>query len=572
MYAYILGIILWIFPLLSVLADVYHHLSFWRKNEYKLNRIVHQFWWDLDISHQYMTSILFRLTALGLTTLFIVSPTSILPWVGVVLAYGIWVYKGITRLEYMVKYRKLFSTDWRSLLIILLSIMIMLVIPVITTLALATSLYPNVVDVGYANINLTNLPVVFVYLVFSVQLGLIYELTSPILTLALVIVTTPIQWLISRFLLAKTYRILKKHKDLLVIVITGSIGKTTLKRLLTELIETEYKVVATPGEQTSINTLAHTIINFLEDDTEVLIVEMNGYSKGDIYSMTSVLKPQIAVITGIDETHSGVFGSSESMLIAKSELIKNLGSNATLVLNADNDNLVRLANNVDVNEILFFGYNDPRDALYSNQSKTDFVGAGDVKLLDVGIQLTLKTSLQKVKLPLKTESQNMVTYILAAVSVTKALGINLEKTIDRLKSIKLRDHVLTSTDGDNGTAIYHYTGDVHYKAFIKALKEAGSTHSEEKIFVIGGIFELGVHKGEIYKQVYKSIPNASLIITNDRLLYSLLKKDNNRFELKYTSDTEKLIYLSRQQLNPAVTMFVIGNLPHSVLESLRSEI
>jgi UDP-N-acetylmuramoyl-tripeptide--D-alanyl-D-alanine ligase len=81
-------------------------------------------------------------------------------------------------------------------------------------------------------------------------------------------------------------------------------------------------------------------LNDLKDYHEILIAEIGAYEKGKIKEVCKMIRPQIGILTGINDQHLGTFGSQENIVKAKFELIDSLPENGTAIFNWDSD-LVR---------------------------------------------------------------------------------------------------------------------------------------------------------------------------------------------------------------------------------------
>lgn len=125
------------------------------------------------------------------------------------------------------------------------------------------------------------------------------------------------------------------QKNFKIIGITGSFGKTTMKEVLSTILEEKFNVLRTPE---SVNTpvgISRLILSKLTADTEVFIVEMGAYQRGDIRSLCEIATPDIAVLTGINEAHLERFGRIENTVQAKFEIVENAKGGALILLNED---------------------------------------------------------------------------------------------------------------------------------------------------------------------------------------------------------------------------------------------
>lgn len=140
-----------------------------------------------------------------------------------------------------------------------------------------------------------------------------------------------IRWFIIRRAKAK----LQKLEDLTVIGITGSYGKTTMKQTLATMFAESHTIEATPESFNKPVSVARFILSSVTNNTDVLVVEMGAYQIGDIADLFELARPDISVLTGINEAHLQRFGSIENTTQAKFEIVTHANAEAPAILNAD---------------------------------------------------------------------------------------------------------------------------------------------------------------------------------------------------------------------------------------------
>jgi UDP-N-acetylmuramoyl-tripeptide--D-alanyl-D-alanine ligase len=115
---------------------------------------------------------------------------------------------------------------------------------------------------------------------------------------------------------------LQSMDGLIVIGVTASYGKTSIKNMIDHIIGHKYRAYATPR---SVNTLGGVIRDINEDlpsDTQVYIVEMGARGKGDIAEITLFVEPQFVVVGKIGPAHIDYFKTLENIRDTKMEIIK----------------------------------------------------------------------------------------------------------------------------------------------------------------------------------------------------------------------------------------------------------
>ncbi|MDC3119321.1 UDP-N-acetylmuramoyl-tripeptide--D-alanyl-D-alanine ligase, partial [Prochlorococcus sp. AH-716-K03] len=118
--------------------------------------------------------------------------------------------------------------------------------------------------------------------------------------------------------------LLKKRKlNIPVVGITGSVGKTTTKEMMGEVLKQLGKIKLT---KLNFNNEIGVGLTILDSDLKdkVLILEMGMRGLGQIENLSKFSEPDIAVITNIGSSHIGILGSKENITYAKCEITKHL--------------------------------------------------------------------------------------------------------------------------------------------------------------------------------------------------------------------------------------------------------
>lgn len=125
-----------------------------------------------------------------------------------------------------------------------------------------------------------------------------------------------------------------KFPNLKIVGITGSFGKTTTKHYVYDLVKDTFRTQMVPGNINSAIGIADWLNSNLLPTTEVLVVEMGAYKRGDIKNACSIAPPDIAVITAFGDQHMERFGSLANLKRVKLEIFENARSDAELFINS----------------------------------------------------------------------------------------------------------------------------------------------------------------------------------------------------------------------------------------------
>jgi len=157
---------------------------------------------------------------------------------------------------------------------------------------------------------------------FFPPLLLIVDILTPVIVFWAVLAFKPITNFFIKGKLNETKKKLEGFKDLTVIGIAGSYGKTSTKEFLFEILSSKYNVLKTKKNINAEIGIAKTILEELNENHNILIVEIGAYEKGKIKEVCGIINPDIGVLTGINEQHLATFGSQENIKKAKQEIIE----------------------------------------------------------------------------------------------------------------------------------------------------------------------------------------------------------------------------------------------------------
>jgi len=165
---------------------------------------------------------------------------------------------------------------------------------------------------------------------------LVIYLISPLLVSLVIILSSLLTFPFKRLIILLAILKIRKFKNLLVIGVTGSYGKSTTKEALFQTLSLKYSVLKTPKNINTEIGIAKLILTKLNKNHQIFVVEIGAYKKGEIKAVCNIVNPKIGILTGINEQHLGIFKNLKNTIEAKSELIKSLPSDGLALFNAAN--------------------------------------------------------------------------------------------------------------------------------------------------------------------------------------------------------------------------------------------
>ncbi len=280
---------------------------------------------------------------------------------------------------------------------------------------------------------------------------------------------------------------IKSMKDLKVVGITGSFGKTSTKFIVATILAEKFKVLNTPESYNTPMGLSKTINNDLSPDDNVFIAELGARNIGDIEEVAALVHPNIGVITSIGPTHLETFINMDNIMKTKYELIEELPTDGLAILNYENEYIKKLADKT-FKEKFLYGLEDKEDLdLY----------AEDIEVSERGSSFTLKLKDgQAIQARTKLLGKHNIYNILAGVAVALRLGLSLDQIRDGIEKIEPIPHRLNIINPGTGLIIIDDAFNSNPIGSKAALEVLSQFKEGKKIIVTPGMVELGAMEVE----------------------------------------------------------------------------
>ena len=298
---------------------------------------------------------------------------------------------------------------------------------------------------------------------------------------------------------------LRSSGDLDVIAMTGSVGKTTTKDLLLQIMSEGGPTVA--PKLSFNNEVGLPLTALLADEsTRHLVLEMGASGPGHITYLTDIVAPDVAIELCVGHAHVGGFGGFEGVAAAKAELIKGTRPGGPVILNTDDPNVEAMAPLATGRVIRFSA---------SGNERADVV-ARDVRLDRADrASFTLVAPEGEAPIDLKIVGRHHVANALAAAAGALTLGVSLQTVAAVLSCARaLSPHRMDvhelRVDGMDLTLIddsYNANLD-SMRAGIAALASIG--RDSQRIAVLGEMLELGEDSQSLHQQVGALIADAGV--------------------------------------------------------------
>ena len=275
---------------------------------------------------------------------------------------------------------------------------------------------------------------------------------------------------------------LRMKKNIPVIAITGSNGKTTTKEMTYAILSKCFTVLKNKGNLNNHIGLPLSLTR-IAPDNEVIVLELGMNAPGEIKRLCEIAVPSHGVVTNIGSAHIGELGSLDAIRSTKFEILRGLG---VAILNADDNFLMQGYESIKMKEgitcrLITFSIN-----------KDSHVRAENVVATDYGSSFTLRIKDGESRaVRLNVHGLFNVYNALAASAVGLSLGVHIEdikNALENYTSFPMRFEVTTR---DTITLINdaYNANPSSMEDALRELVRLGGTR--RKVVVLGDMTELG---------------------------------------------------------------------------------
>ena len=264
-----------------------------------------------------------------------------------------------------------------------------------------------------------------------------------------------------------------------VVGVTGSVGKTSTKDMLAQVLSTALRTHA--NERSFNNELGLPItLMGAADDTEAVVVEMGARGIGHIAMLCDIAHPTVGVVTRVDGVHLEMFGSIGAIAQAKGELIASLPDDGLAVLNVDQDTVIAMAARTTA-DVIAYGLSPTAD-VHAENIRVD---------AELRPTFTLRSPWGSTEVAMSARGRHQVHNALAAASVAGGLGLSVEQIADGLSGASISGLRMELTRTDDGVAVLNDSYNANPTSMRAALDALSGLTGGRKVAVVGVMAEIG---------------------------------------------------------------------------------
>ena len=215
--------------------------------------------------------------------------------------------------------------------------------------------------------------------------------------------------------------------------VTGSVGKTSTKELISSVLAQRYRVHKTSGNFNNELGVPLTLFG-LEESHEAAVIEMGISGFGEMTRLSKMVRPDISVITNIGCCHLENLGDRDGVLKAKTEMFTYLQPDGKIILCHDDDKLRTVTEYRGIRPI-FYG-TDPADEYYADDIE---------ELLLDGVRCTLHHGGSAITVTIPAMGRHNVLNALCAMAVGRQLGLTddeIKNGIESFTNVGSRNHII----------------------------------------------------------------------------------------------------------------------------------
>ena len=261
-----------------------------------------------------------------------------------------------------------------------------------------------------------------------------------------------------------------------VIAVTGSVGKTTVKNMIAQVLTEKFTTLS--NEQSFNNHVGVPLTLFgLTEAHEMAVVEMGANHFGEIAHLCQIAAPNYGLLTNIGRTHLEFLGSIEGVAKAKFELLEYLGDRGTTFINSDD--AILAASKLAVRRVIRYG----------------FTGSAEVKGTFLGIdeQGFPQFRVRDTDIKLRVLGQHSAQNALAAVAVGLEFGLEMDQIrqgLEKYRGAAKRMEVIHRGGVTVLSDVYNCNREAA-QAALRVLAEMKPGRGGRRIAVFGDMLELG---------------------------------------------------------------------------------
>ena len=310
-----------------------------------------------------------------------------------------------------------------------------------------------------------------------------------------------------------------KHKDIEVVAITGSVGKTSTREIVSSVLSQQKNILVTEKNMNSY--IGMPLMTLKLEEQEMAVLEAGIDFVGEMDILNKLLVPDVAVVTNIGTSHIGKFGSQDIIFQEKTKIADGLKGKKILLLNGD-DEYLRRYENPSV-KILYYSIKDAKNIVI-NENTIEY----DTLIYN-----------KEEHIVVNALGNHNILNSLVAIKIGEIYNISVDKIkrgIFQYQNISRRMEKISF----NNITIIDDTYNASPSSMQSGLISIDEIKDKRKIAVLADILELGDYAKEIHLKmgkVFKELKYDVLIAYGENMKYLIENAKNYIKEVYYCKDS-----------------------------------
>jgi len=336
--------------------------------------------------------------------------------------------------------------------------------------------------------------------------------------------------------LATSHR--KKFRNIHVIAITGSNGKTVVKEWLSELLSKDHQIVTSPRSYNSQIGVALSVLQIRSHHT-IGIFEAGISTVGEMANLESMIRPQTGIFTNIGSAHDEGFANRAQKISEKLQLFRNVRHliypSAIQQITAE------------------IKKNNPGVELFSWGKRNSFFKVGRIKELANQSIISLRSEKREISLTIPFTDTAYVENAISCYCALESMNVfdeRMSKEFLNLSSLPMR---LELKPGIQGSNIINDTYNNDLQSLGVALDFLHQQTNKKKIVFISDILQSGLTKDHLYRRVSQLLTNKPV----DTLI--AVGNDLNSYQKLFSGIPHRYFFKNTGDLIPLINNFKVEN-------------
>jgi len=287
----------------------------------------------------------------------------------------------------------------------------------------------------------------------------------------------------------------RRENNFKVIAVTGSVGKTTTRHIIYQVLSRHFRVRQAPKNFNNHIGVPLTLLGAAADD-EIVIAELGSSRPGEISYLARIAQPDIAVLTNIRPAHLSGFGDFQTIVREKLSIGQGLNDDGVLIINAEVEPWLD-SKGVGIQRLTTFG-TDGGSEVQAENIHLDAAGS--------------RFAIEGVEINLPLPGRGNVENALAAWAVCRSCGVSLEDFAEAIKNITavpMRAEILQAGTLTVINDCYN-ANPASMENALEILSRIAASENRRAVFVCGDMAELGSFSVELHKQLGSMIVKAGV--------------------------------------------------------------